>query len=359
MKHIRFLLLLPISLLYGFFVTIRNWLYDVEILSSDTKAVPLVSVGNLTVGGTGKTPHVEFLIESLQEFFSPAVLSRGYKRKTTGFAIATPSVNAGEIGDEPRQIASKFPHIPVAVCENRSHGVDRLLQLHPQTNLIILDDAFQHRKIKPGFSILLTEYRRRYTSDSMLPGGNLREPRRGSKRANIILVTKCPPDLTPIQMRIIEKEINPTIGQYVLFSCYKYEKLRPLFPETGSQPLELPALSTSSVILMTGIVNPKMIRDELERHSTKTFTMNFPDHHSYTRRNFSQLERKLDGLNTSEKLVVVTEKDAAKLYDHTGLSDSLKKYIFVLPVSVHIMDKQQEVFIKKITDYVRENSRNN
>lgn len=357
-KITRYILLFPFSVLYGAIILLRNLLYDFDILSADKKEVPLLSIGNLTVGGTGKTPHVEYLLNSLQQELKLAVLSRGYKRKTNGFVLVSPSAKVSETGDEPKQIAAKFPHIPVAVCENRSKGVDRLIELYPDTDLIILDDAFQHRKLKVGFSVLLTDYNRLHTRDSILPGGNLREPLRGSRRATIIIITKCPAEITPIDLRILELEMKPKPGQEVMFTGFEYEPLRALFPDNNSTLVSLDSIHEHSVILLTGIVSQKLILQELKSKCSNIISLNYSDHHTFSRNDLLQLERKTDRLNTSKKLIITTEKDAVRLIDNPHLPDSIKKYIFVLPVKVKVLNNQTTVFTKKIIEYVRENKRN-
>lgn len=356
-KTLRYILLFPFSFLYGTVVTLRNWLYDLELLKQHTKQVPLLVVGNLTVGGTGKTPHIEFLIEQLQTELRLAVLSRGYGRKTSGFRLVSPDATSVETGDEPLQLARKYPQLPVAVCENRSIGIDRLIQLYPETDLILLDDAFQHRRIKPGMSVLLTDFNRLHTRDSMLPGGTLREPVWGSRRASVMIVTKCPPDSSPIDLRIIELELKPRPGQEVLFSCFTYDRLKPLFPDQQEKNTTINSLSEHSVLLLTGIASPQPIVNLLTGKSKELSVLNFPDHHEFTRRDLHLAETRFKEMNGADKLIVVTEKDAVRISSNPHLSDSIKKHIFVLPVRVSMLNDQTEVFTQKIIDYVRENKR--
>lgn len=354
----RFMLLLPFSLLYGVIIRLRNWLFDRGIFPSEEKTVATIVVGNLTVGGTGKTPHVEYIVEKLQSEFKVAVLSRGYKRFTKGFNVVTSTSTANEVGDEPKQIATKFTNIPVVVCENRSKGIDQLLKLYPNTELVILDDAFQHRRLKHGFSVLLTDFNRLHTRDSMLPGGNLREPISGSLRASIIMVTKCPPGTKPIELRSVELEVKPHRGQRVLFSGFNYEPLKPLFPNCTDSFSPPEKLDGYTILLVTGIVSPTPILNELEPACKSIVSFNFPDHHSFTQSDLVKIERKFDALETSEKIIIVTEKDAARLIDNKYIPDSVKKYIFVLPVRVQILNDQETIFIQKLKDYVREDTRN-
>lgn len=216
------LLLYPLSLLYGLITALRNLLYDRGLLHTETPRVPTICVGNLAVGGTGKTPHTEYILAALQSRWHTAMLSRGYRRKTRGFAEADAEADAHRIGDEPYQIHRKFPHTAVAVDEDRLHGARELLRRHPETDVIVLDDAMQHRRIRPGFCVLLTDYARLYTRDCLLPAGRLRESRRGSRRADVIVVTKCPPTLTAAEQEAIRRELKPDEGQSLFFSTYRY-----------------------------------------------------------------------------------------------------------------------------------------
>lgn len=378
----RYFFLFPFSMVYGCITGIRNWLYDRGICVSELKKIPVVVVGNLTVGGTGKTPHTEFLLDQLGNTMQVAVLSRGYKRHTRGFVLATPELTARELGDEPKQMALKFPHIPVAVCENRSKGIDRLVECYPGLQLIILDDAFQHRRIKPGISILLTDYNRLHTRDSLLPGGNLREMVAGSLRAAYIIVTKCPPGLSNHEMAAIEQEVKTAPHQMVLFSTFDYGDLRPLRPDspqlsgsnqqsigvsslpTTNSPvsrtslLPLAGLKEFAVLLVTGIVSPQQLQQELSTVCKEIHSLRFPDHHEFSAGDFLQIEHQFTSIKHAQKLIITTEKDAARLIHHPMLPDSIKKYIFVVPVKIRLLNDRSKVLIQNITDYVRENSGN-
>jgi tetraacyldisaccharide 4'-kinase len=359
-KSLRYFLLLPFSLLYGSLTAVRNWLYDNGLLKSREKNTALISVGNITVGGTGKTPHVEFIISELQSLFRVAVLSRGYGRKTKGFLLLNDDSTSEKTGDEPYQIFLKYPHIPVAVCENRSTGVDKLLELFPNLDAIILDDAFQHRSISAGLSVLLTEYSRLHTRDSMLPGGNLRESAKGSKRAGIIIVTKCPEDIKPIEMRVLEHELIQDMHQDVFFSGLIYDEPLPLFIELAHEHWLFSKIKqrNASVLLVTGIASPVKITEYLSMFTSDIETLTFGDHHDFTKKELLLLEKKFTKIISPEKLILITEKDAARLINHKDLPETLKKYIFVLPVRVNILNDKENLLIKKITDYVTENSGN-
>jgi tetraacyldisaccharide 4'-kinase len=357
---IRYLLFLPFSILYGIATGIRNWLYDIGAISTEEKGTAIISVGNLTVGGTGKTPHVEFILSELQSLFRVAMLSRGYKRKTKGFILADNHSDSLQIGDEPFQIFQKYNNIPVAVCENRSRGIDQLLNLYPNLDAIILDDAFQHRKIRSGLSILLTDYKRLHTRDSLLPGGNLRESAKGSKRADIIIVTKCPDDMKPIDMRVIEHEVRPTIYHQVFFSTYIYDEPLPLFIRYADEHWLFRKIKkkNASILLVTGIVSPQMINAFLADFSTDIRSLHFSDHHEFSKKDIVLIEKKYYEIKNSEKLILVTEKDAARLIKNKAVPNSLKYHIFVLPIRVKILNNKETALIKKITDYVAENSGN-
>ena len=359
-KTFRFLLFLPFSILYGITTGIRNWLYDIGVFSTKEKGTSIISVGNLTVGGTGKTPHVEFILSELQSLFRLAMLSRGYKRKTKGFILANQNADASIIGDEPFQIYQKFSKMPIAVCEDRSYGIDQLLNLYPNLDAIILDDAFQHRKICSGLSVLLTDYNRLHTRDSLLPGGNLRESSKGSRRADIIIVTKCPADIKPIEMRVIEHEVRPSIYHPVFFSTYIYDEPLPLFIRYADEHWLFKKIKkqNASILLVTGIVSPQMIKTFLADYSGDIRSIHFNDHHDFSQKDITLIEKKFNEIQNTEKLILVTEKDAARLIKNKGVPNSLKYHIFVLPIRVHILNNKETALIKKITDYVAENSGN-
>lgn len=358
-KRLRYILLLPISILYGIGTSIRNWLYNKGYIPIYEKPAAIIAIGNLTMGGTGKTPHVEFIISNLHSLFKIAMLSRGYKRKTKGFVLAEGGSNANMIGDEPFQVYQKYKNIPIAVCEDRSKGIDQILQLYPKLDAIILDDAYQHRKVKAGLSILLTDYNRLHTRDHILPGGNLRESRKESKRANIIIVTKCPQNIDQIQMKAIEKEIKPTINHEVYFSKYVYGDPYPLFKNVLKEQLCINNIISASatILLVTGIVSPRMILEFLSAYTYEIQNISFRDHHDFTIKDIKMIEKKFFEINNQSKYILVTEKDAVRLIGNKHLTDSLKNHIFVLPIRVEILNNKELSFITKITDYVTKNSR--
>ena len=354
-KTLGYIILFPFSLLYGLVVKIRNFLYDKNWLKSEKVEIPAICIGNLTVGGTGKTPHTELVLSILQNDWKTAMLSRGYKRKTKGFRLAKELSDASEIGDEPFQIHRKFPKTLVAVDEKRVRGANELLRICPDLDVIVLDDAFQHRQIASGLSILLTDYSRLYTRDFYLPSGRLRESKRGSKRADVIIVTKCPENISEAEMLAIQSEINPQENQTLFFSTYEYKKLKPVFPEKNEKTIEPNA--DFGILILVGIVSPQAILEYLKQYTTQIESLFFPDHHNFAKKDLALLQKKFNTLNTKEKLIVVTEKDAARLLS-IDYPNELKSKTFALPIEVKILDKNEEIFTQKIQDYVRKNSRN-
>jgi len=356
-KHI---ILLPFSLLYGIVTGVRNWLFNSDILKSTSFKIPIISIGNLAVGGTGKTPHTEFILSFLQTNWKCAMLSRGYKRRTKGFYLGDAESDSGVLGDEPYQIHQKFPAVTVAVDEKRVHGVAELQNLIPDLQLVVLDDAYQHRYIQAGLSILLTDYSNRYSTDCLMPYGRLREARRGSKRADMIVVTKCPLDLKPIDMRIIEDELKPETNQLLFFSGYVYDEMTPVFPKVESDrwTFKKVAETNAAILLVAGIVSPEPIVDYLAGYTKKIETVFFDDHHAFQPKDFMQIESKFDSIQAEEKLLIVTEKDAARLVSNPDFPESLKSRTYALPIRVEILHDQEKLFIQKIKSYVVENSRN-
>lgn len=357
---LRYLLLSPLSAIYGLIISIRNGLYNKAILPSKEHPLAIISIGNITIGGTGKTPHAEFILSELQSLFRIAYLSRGYRRSSKGFVLAGPDSDFRETGDEPLQIAMRFPGIPVAVCENRNHGIELLRSRFPTLDAVLLDDAFQHRSVRAGLSILLTDFNRLYTRDHLLPGGNLRESKTASKRADIIVITKCPTDLRPIDMRLLEHEIKPAIHQKLFFSAFAYDEPFPLRITGREQMLYYQDLKEKrmSALLLTGIVGPGPLREHLSQFCTEIIGLHFPDHHDFTKKDALLIEKKFGEIKNQEKVIFTTSKDAARLINNNYISDKLKNNIFVIPVRITILDQKETAFIQKITDYVTENSGN-
>lgn len=353
--------LYPLSFLYGLGVNLRNQLFDWKILRSRSFDVPVICIGNITVGGTGKTPHTEYLIKLLQKEFQVAVLSRGYKRKSKGFVLANPETSISQIGDEPYQMKQKFPHVHVAVDADRCNGIEQLCapNITPEVEVVLLDDAFQHRYVKPGINILLVDYHRMIGEDALLPAGRLREPERGKNRANIVIVTKCPRNIKPMDYRIISKQIDLYPYQDLYFSTLTYGELTPLCKKEEIPTRTLDSLGQDEkVLLLTGIASPEQIKQDLENYTSHIEAATFPDHHAFTAKDLQSIKQRFDEMGEGKKIIITTEKDATRLIDHPQLDKELKKSIYILPVEIEILQNQQETFNENIIKYVRANSRN-
>ena len=359
-KNAKNIALIPLSFLYGTITTVRNWLFDINLLKSTAFPIPIISIGNLSVGGTGKTPHTEFVLSILQNDWKTAVLSRGYKRKTKGFYLADKNSNAEKLGDESFQIYTKHPKTIVAVDEKRVHGVQNLCTSHRDLQVVVLDDAFQHRHIHPGLSILLTDYNKLYSRDSMMPLGRLREKKSASKRANIIIVTKCPDEIRPIDMRLIETELAIEHKQSLFFSSYRYQEIIPVFPKTITKRRTCLSLqkSKAGILVVAGIVSPQAIVTHLQNYTENITSLFFPDHYGFKQKDFNQIIKKLDAIDATDKILLVTEKDAARLISNPLFPEKLKARTYALPIKVEILQNEEALFTQKIIDYVVENSRN-
>lgn len=350
------LLWLPLALIYGFVIRLRNWLFDKQILRSIPYNFPVILVGNLSTGGTGKTPCVEFLVSLLKKKSKVVVLSRGYKRKTRGFQLANQQSTWRDVGDEPLQIASKNPDITVAVDRDRNHGIRELLQASSPPDCIILDDGFQHRSVKPGLSILLTEYSNLYSDDFLLPFGNLREHRHNSKRADIIIVTKSPAVKSPVSDKILIKRLKPLKHQLVFFSYISYGNLTPV-TEAGRRFLNEKTIHT--ILLLTGIANPSYLQQHLQQNCSKLATLNFPDHHHFTANDISRVTRTFEDEYSANKIIVITEKDLYRL-KHEDSFEELEKFpVFYIPISIAFHENYRGLsFSQIIEEYVRSNTKN-
>ncbi len=348
--------LLPLSWLYGIGVSFRNWLFDVGIKRSKAFSIPIISVGNITVGGSGKTPHVEYLIRLLQDKMKIAVLSRGYKRKTHGYVLADKDTTTFQIGDEPFQMHQKFPNIHVAVDTKRVRGIENLQadETTKDTDVILLDDAFQHRYVKPGINILLVDYHRLIIYDKMLPAGRLREPLSGKNRADIVIITKCPKDLKPMEFRVLTKAMNLYPFQKLYFTCINYDTPKGVFTE---KPLPLDALQEYHVMLLTGIASPKQMEHDLKPMVKSMSSLSFGDHHRFKGKDIDRINETFEQM-PEPRIIITTEKDAVRLREAEGLYEKVKTSIYELPIKVSFMLDQEENFNEKIISYVRKNSRN-
>ncbi len=349
--------LLPLSWLYGAAVGIRNFCFDVGLLKSQAFDVPVIAVGNITVGGTGKTPHVEYLVKMLREKFHVAVLSRGYKRKTSGYLLATNNSTMNDIGDEPMQMKSKFPDISVAVDKKRVRGIQRLTDDDEQLDVVLLDDAFQHRYVKPGINILLVDYHRLIIYDKLLPAGRLRESMKGKNRADIVIVTKCPKSLKPMEFRLITKAMNLYPYQHLFFTTLHYADLRPVFAQASN--IALSDLKGRHVLLLTGIASPRQMQEDLAPYASNITPLTFADHHDFSQRDVQRINDAFAQMTAEGKLIVTTEKDATRLQLAEGLSDEVRRHLYALPVDIQfIQEEQAQRFNDIITGYVQKNSRN-
>lgn len=347
------ILLFPFSLVYCLVTSIRNTLYNSGIKKSTRYPVPLISVGNLTVGGTGKTPLTELLIKTLIPDYPSALLSRGYGRKTKGPLHAKNDATASTIGDEPLQMKQKFPSLTVMVAERRTLGMDYLLHLNPPPKVVLLDDAYQHRAVTPGLSILVTDYFRPIYKDFCLPSGNLREPLCGKNRANIIIVNKCPCNLSETEKNKILRKLKPTAQQQVFFSSISYDQLKPL---NNTTPLPQLDHGKKSVLAITGIGNPAPFFNEVARYAKELVKITFPDHHDFSDSDLRKITNKLKKMSP-DSIVITTEKDAVRLR-HKSLPDGLSEKIWYLPIELKILFNEQDTFIKTVKNYVEENSGN-
>lgn len=347
--------LMPLSWLYGLGVKTRNMLFNIGILKSRAFSTPVISVGNITVGGTGKTPHVEYLINILRNHYKVAVLSRGYKRKSKGFVLADSSSTVADIGDEPYQMKQKFPQVTVAVDKNRCHGIEQIEQGDNNVDVILLDDAFQHRYVKPGINILLVDYHRLIIYDKLLPAGRLREPLEGKDRADIVIVTKCPSDLKPMAYRVITKALNLFPYQQLFFTTIAYGQLQPVLRKGTTRDVQ--ELKDDNVLLLLGIASPRQLYHDLSSHCGNIQTLTFPDHHRFTPKDVHLINETFAAME-APKCIITTEKDLTRLRDVEGLNDEVTAHLYVLPITIQFMHEQEDMFNHYIIDYVRKNSRN-
>ena len=347
----------PLSWLYGLGVGFRNFLFETGILKSQTYATPVISVGNITVGGTGKTPHVEYLIRLLKDKTNLAVLSRGYKRKSSGFVLADNNTTIYDIGDEPFQMKQKFPDIIVAVDKKRTRGISRLIkgEAGKDIDVILLDDAFQHRYVTPGINILLVDYHRLIIYDELLPSGRLREGAGSKNRADIVIITKCPVNMKPMEFRVLTKAMALYPYQQLYFSTYTYEGLERLDGQECTGGLE--SLADKHVLLVTGIASPEQMKLDLQSYAKDIRPLAFADHHQFKEKDIRLINETFSEL-PSPKCIITTEKDAVRLRTIEGLSDEVLQHFYVLPIRIKLMLDQEKSFNKHIIDYVRKNSRN-
>ena len=326
---------------------LRNFLFDKKILRSASFNFPLICVGNIAVGGTGKTPMTEYLIEIFKDTFETATLSRGYKRKTKGFAIANIKTTALEIGDEPMQFHEKYPTITVAVGEERFEAIPQILHERPKTEVIILDDAFQHRSVKAGLNILLTEYNNLYTRDFMMPAGDLRDQRSSSKRADIIIVTKCKKGIAEIEKKTITKELNLLPHQQLFFSEILYAEPYHIFNK------KLYNINASSdLLLIAGIANPKPMQTFLAEHVHSFDMLHYPDHHIFSSTDLKDILKHFAKIKSTNKLILTTEKDAVRLKKFEKELADLP--IYALPIKMNFLFSEGNLFNDQVLNFVKD-----
>lgn len=348
------ILLYPFALLYGFGVWLRNSLYDLGILKSYAFEQAIVKIGNLSLGGTGKTPHTELVAAMLAEYFpAVAILSRGYKRKSRGFRLAGPQDNASTLGDEPFQMYLKLPDVQVAVCEDRKTGIDKLSELNPFLSAVVLDDGFQHRKVKAGLNIMLSDYNDPYFNDHLLPVGRLREFRSGFRRADIIIFTKAPARINVYDKKFTYTKVGAAAHQLVIFSHIRYTD--PVFME----PFEaFPIDKNTHVLLVTGIANPTSLTDKLKSKNIQFTHLAYADHQRYGKKQLKQIDKAWKEIESEKKVVLTTEKDFVKLRDFGDWFVTNQIPLASLPIEIGFDEADTAAFIAKIEEYVKYHQRN-
>lgn len=335
-KYLAEAVLTPLSYVYKTIVVARNWMFDAGLLRQETFDVPVVVVGNITVGGTGKTPHTEYIVEALSHEYRVGVLSRGYKRHTRGFILATNKLTPNDLGDEAYQVYRKFGSvITLAVCESRRKGIKEMLRIDPKIDVIVLDDAYQHRYVKPKVSIVLTDYARPVYDDKMLPLGTLREPLRGILRADMVVVTKCPKQIKPMDINLIKANLDLFPSQKLFFSTIQYYNLMPVFPEMATAVPSLQQLDgNDSLLIVTGIANHLPFVRFLKAFKTSIKVIHFGDHHNFTRYDFELIGNRFDKLTGNRKMIVTTEKDAVRMANNPYFPHELKDKTYFVPIKV-------------------------
>ena len=341
-------------------ISIRNLMFDYNILNSREFDMPVISVGNITVGGTGKTPHIEYLLRLLRDEFRVATLSRGYKRKSRGFRMARTESTVEQVGDEVLQMKKKFPGSAIAVDKNRVRGIGRLMKDIPELDVILLDDAYQYRYVKPGLSILLIDYNRPFSTDHLLPAGRLREHPFEKKRANIILVTKCPERLKPIERRLVVKELKLYPFQNLFFTRLKYDQPRPVFPDAAPQGMDHDRIRSlrPRLLMLSGIANPRLFKKYLRGISTRIDELQYPDHHYYSEKDVSGICDRFLQMEGEEKYLFTTEKDAMRLQKHNHIDNRVRSRMYFVPLEIDFINEDRNNFDQLILNYVRNNRRN-
>lgn len=327
---------------YSIGVHLRNWMYDAGVKKSRKFKIPIICVGNITVGGTGKTPVIEFLMDELGKRWNPAVLSRGYKRRTKGYLEVETNSSYLNVGDEPKQIKRKFPDSVVAVCENRCEGVKEIRRRHPEVNMILMDDGFQHRRITPKVNIVLMDFTRPIYHDSLLPLGSLRDIPSQMHRANIVLVTKTPETISPIDRRIVVKELDLFPYQQIFFTSMVQGTLKALFPNMAEE-----APRTRNVAMLAGIGNPLAMQASLAQRYNVVSSFVFKDHHIYKVRDLNRIIEDLKEL-PADTIIITTEKDAVKLSNRKKVPEELQRRLYVIPLKLNFFEGDKGLFLQKL-----------
>jgi tetraacyldisaccharide 4'-kinase len=350
------ILLFPFALIYGSVVALRNLLFDFKILPSKRFNIPIISVGNLSTGGTGKTPHVEFLAKVLSEKYKIAVLSRGYGRKSSTFKIVDTNALASEVGDEPLQIKKKFKDIIMAVSGSRVSGIQKIKEQYPETDLIVMDDAFQHRYVVPSVNVLLTDYSKLFTNDFVLPAGNLREFRSGASRADIIIVTKTPHIFSPLDRRFLIDKINAKPYQKIYFTYTNYGIFQNLQNDQQSPfSNDFYFERNYNVLLITGIANATNFYYYIANKTSNVRHLNFNDHHQYTLKDIQRVKTIFDNITKSDKIILTTEKDAMRLRAPELQEIVQQLPIFYIPIEVKFHGDDESNYLNHIANYVGKN----
>jgi tetraacyldisaccharide 4'-kinase len=349
------LLLYPFSLLYGFIIVIRNWLFDWNVFRSRSFDIPVISIGNLSTGGTGKTPHIEYLVRLLSDTSKTSTLSRGFGRKSKEFLSGDKYSNSLEIGDEPMQFINKFDNLIVCVDNDRVRGIKELTYRYPDVDVVLLDDAFQHRAVKPGLSVLLTDFYHLYSEDYLLPAGNLREHRNAAKRADIIIVTKTRKVYSPITKQRLIDSLKPLPNQKLYLSYIKYGELTPILKKECAHKK---TRVVNTIFMFAGIANPYPLEDHLKSQCNELISLTFPDHHRYTAKDIDKIKQTWEDIFTRNKLLVTTEKDFMRLKNPDIWDLVVNLPIHYVPIEIDFHDGDKQAFDRQILDYVKKNKRN-
>jgi len=351
------LILFPFSIIYGFIIWFRNVLFNTGILRSQTFQIPVIIVGNITAGGTGKTPHIEYLIRLLKDKYSIAVLSRGYRRKTGNFFVASAQSGVSEIGDEPLQIKLKFPEITVAVDRDRVNGIKKLIDNRDKPDIVLLDDAYQHRYVQPGLSVLLIDFNRPIFNDFILPAGDLRESKSNIDRANIILITKCSEELNVNDSKEFSSKLKLSGDQKLFYTCYSYGDPKPVFPceQQKDFPISLEYLQKKSVkiLLVTGIANPRPLRQYLKKNIYVADELVYPDHFQFTEKDLHYIKKRFNALPGESKLIFTTEKDAVRLKESGFSNKEFFKHFYYIPIEVKFLFNGERPFNQIVDRYLK------